>query len=258
MSGRPLIIAHRGASTYAPENTLAAFRKAVDAGADGIEIDVRLAADGVPVVIHDDTLTRTGLRNDRVADLTSGQLNCVDAGSWFDQKYPEHADPEFKTETVPTLDQVLKGLTGFTGLIYVELKVADHNFRDLTRSVCSVVRDSPLLPQIIIKSFKLAVISEVRCQLPAARTAALFAPQIMNFLRRPKHMIALAHEFGTNEISLHTTLVSRGLVKAATDAGFPVTVWTSDDKKWLRRCRRIGAAGLITNDPDRMLALRDG
>ena len=73
----PLIIAHRGASAHAPENTLASFRKAVEVGADGIELDVRLSKDGVPVVIHDATLTRTGGINNRVADLTAEQLSRV-------------------------------------------------------------------------------------------------------------------------------------------------------------------------------------
>jgi len=88
MDRGPLIIAHRGASAHAPENTLAALQLAVDAGAEGVEFDVRLARDGVPVVIHDETLARTALRPERVSDLTSDRLNQIDVGSWFNTKYP--------------------------------------------------------------------------------------------------------------------------------------------------------------------------
>jgi glycerophosphoryl diester phosphodiesterase len=79
----PLIIAHRGASAVAPENTIAAFRRAIEVGADGVEFDVRLARDGVPVVIHDSTLERTAGLKRGVSDLTSEELSQIDVGSWF-------------------------------------------------------------------------------------------------------------------------------------------------------------------------------
>jgi len=84
---RPLIIAHRGASARAPENTLAAFQMAIDAGAEGVEFDVRLAKDDVPVVIHDHDLKRVGSLNERVASLTSNELGRIDVGSWFNHRY---------------------------------------------------------------------------------------------------------------------------------------------------------------------------
>ena len=166
MSDLPLIIGHRGASAHAPENTLAAFQMAIDAGADGIEFDVQLAKDGVPVVIHDDNLKRTGSRPENVADLTSRQLVKIDVGSWFNAKFPKRAKAEFASETVPTLAQVLRLLKGFRGLIYIELKATDAGYRELAAAVCDVIRDSPLQEQMIVKSFKLAVIPEVRHLLP--------------------------------------------------------------------------------------------
>jgi glycerophosphoryl diester phosphodiesterase len=80
-TNNPLIIAHRGTSLIAPENTLAAFALAIESGADGIELDVRLSRDGVPVVIHDATLQRTGLRSEAVATLSAEHLATVDVGS---------------------------------------------------------------------------------------------------------------------------------------------------------------------------------
>jgi glycerophosphoryl diester phosphodiesterase len=256
MSALPLIVAHRGASHYAPENTLAAFKMAVDMGVDGVEFDVQLSRDGVPVVIHDATLERTGSRVVRVADLTSEALGKADVGSWFNTRHPKRAVADYAKETIPTLTQVLDLLTDFTGLIYIELKANDHDFRELATAVCDVIRSSPLLPQVIVKSFKLAVIPEVRCQLPYVKTAVLFAPQIMNFLRRRKMIVDIAHEFGADQISVHRSLLTRGLSNRAAEANMAVTIWTADKPIWLRRCSKLGVKALITNDPKRMLEAR--
>src|SRR5688572_21349320 len=94
----PLIIAHRGASAVAPENTLSAFKKAIDAGADGVEFDVRLSKDGVPVIIHDNNILRTTGVDQRVADLTAEQLSRLDAGSWFNAAHPAQAQAELAAE----------------------------------------------------------------------------------------------------------------------------------------------------------------
>ena len=99
----PLILGHRGASAIAPENTLAAFSQALSDGADGIEFDVRLSRDGVPVVIHDGTLNRTGSISGTVRDLTAAQLSEVDVGSWFSKRTGSQT---FAGERIPTLSQV--------------------------------------------------------------------------------------------------------------------------------------------------------
>ena len=257
MKQMPLIIGHRGASAHAPENTLAAFQMAIDAGADGVEFDVQLAKDGVPVVIHDATLKRTGGQKDGVVDLTSKELGKIDIGSWFNKKYPKRANPDFVQETVPTLAQTLRLLKSSDGLIYIELKATDADYRDLAKAVCDVIRDSPLLPRIIVKSFKLGAIPEIRHHLPQVLTAALFAPQIMDYLRRRKYIIAMAREFGAHQISLHHSLVTKNLTALATQAGMPVTIWTADNPKWIKRCQKLGIGALITNDPARLLNVCD-
>src|SRR4030095_15157968 len=105
MSAKPLIIGHRGASAIAPENTIAAFDLALKSGAEGIEFDVRLSRDEVPVIIHDDTLRRTGLRPERVSDLTVAELKQVNVGAWFSQRHEQRAD-EFVNQTIPTLEEL--------------------------------------------------------------------------------------------------------------------------------------------------------
>jgi glycerophosphoryl diester phosphodiesterase len=254
--GTPLVIAHRGMSAHAPENTFAAFQMAIDAGADGIEFDVQLAKDGVPVVIHDSNLKRTGRRSENIADLTSNQLGKIDVGSWFNAKHRKRARPEFESETVQTLTSVLTLLSGFKGRIYVELKCELTNFKPLAAAVAEIIRSSPLLPQMIIQSFRLAVIPEIRCLLPALATAALFEPSIVTILRRRTHIVAIAREFGADQLSLHHTLITAKLASLAAQTRMPIAVWTVNNAKWIARSKRLGIDGLITNDPARMLAGR--
>jgi glycerophosphoryl diester phosphodiesterase len=252
----PLIVAHRGASAHAPENTLAAFRAAIAAGADGIEFDVQLAGDGVPVVIHDFDLKRTASRSGRVSDLTSRQIAEIDVGSWFNANRPKRAKPEFASETVPTLAQLLDLLGGFAGIIYIELKCDETNFKPLAAAVCDLIRSSPMLPRMIVKSFRLGAIPEVRHLLPEVQTAALFEPSIMTVLRRRKHIIAIAREFGADQVSLHRSLATPYLCALAAKAQMPVTVWTVDNPKWLGLCKKRGIGAVITNDPHRMIQAR--
>ena len=121
----PLVIGHRGASALAPENTLIAFETALADGAAGIELDVRLARDGVPVVIHDSTLRRTGLREEAVASLASSELGQIDVGSWFNRAYPQKARADYSRQFVSTLDQVFDLLSKRhirSKIAYVEMK----------------------------------------------------------------------------------------------------------------------------------------
>ena len=254
MSTTPLIIGHRGASAQAPENTLAAFQLAIDQGADGVEFDVQIAADGVPVVIHDYDLPRTGGLDSKVSAMTSTELAKIDVGSWFNKKHKSHARDKFATERVPTLAQVLDLLKSTDGPIYGELKCETGEYRPLVRAVCEMIKDSPLIERMIIKSFRLAVIPEVKCHLPSVKTAALFEPTIMTILRQRSNIIEIAREFGADQISVHYSLASTKLAAAASNANMPVTIWTADNPKWVKKCKVRGIGSLITNDPQLMLA----
>lgn len=256
MTGRttavPLIIGHRGASALAPENTLAAFELAIADGADGIEFDVRLARDGVPVVIHDETLARTAGKELRVADLTSEELRKTDVGSWFNAAYPARANVRFAAQTIPTLAETLWFLKDFTGRIYIELKCDESDARALTEAVAREIADSPLLPQIVVKSFRLSVIPHFRQLCPGTRTAALFAPKIMTMLRKEKFIVNMAEEFGAEELSLHYSLATRALMAKARARNLHVTVWTLNHPVWVARGVKLGLYAIITNNPKRL------
>lgn len=253
----PFIIAHRGASAIAPENTIAAFKRAIESGAEGVEFDVRLSRDGVPVVVHDATLTRTAGINKRVVDLTAKQLSSVDVGSWFNSAYPAYARPEFSAEGIASLKTVLQLLEQLEGPIYIEMKCeTELDVSPLVDAVCCEIAGSPLLEQIIVKSFRLGVIPQARAVLPGVRTAALFAPKVMRLLRKEKYMINIAQELGADHLSVHKSLVSRKLVRKAEKFGMPVTAWTVDTRRWIPRAIKQGLFAVITNDPSRMLLAR--
>ena len=252
----PLIIAHRGDSAHAPENTLAAFRRAVEAGADGIEFDVRLTKDGEVVVFHDSSLNRIAGRKTKVIQSTAEGLRDVDAGSWFNRKKPALANAEFAREQIPTLAKTLAALEEFDGLLYIELKCREEDVERLSRAVCEVIRDSPLLPRIIVKSFKLNAIPLVREFCPDVRTAALFAPKVRSLLRTNKHLLDMAEETGADEVSIHYALATRKVCDEAARRGLDVVIWTADHPRWIRRGRELGLKAIITNDPAKMVANR--
>ena len=254
---KPLIIAHRGASALAPENTLAAFGKAIADGADGLEFDVRLTKDGEPVVFHDATLRRLSDRKNLVSSLTTAELQKIDVGSWFARRRTNQSGDDFSGERIPTLRALLDFLKDYKGLIYIELKCRESEIEKLSRAVCRIISDSPLLPQIIVKSFQLEVIPHIRRHCPKVKTGALFSPKILTILRKEKRLVNIADELGADMISVHFALATRKMMKKAEKLNLPVTIWTVDNPRWIKRAFDLGLFAVITNNPAILLAKRE-
>lgn len=221
----PLIIGHRGASAVAPENTLTAFKSAILAGADGIEFDVRLSGDGVPVIIHDDTLYRTHRLRERVANLSAKQLD--DLG-------------------VPSLRELFELMSENELLLCLEIKGSSA---ELAERCCELVREFSFAKRTIVECFDLAVIEKIR----GLHTAALFEPRIYTDQR----LIDRALVVGASVLALHHRLARASLVEKAKLAGLRVVVWTVDDPVWVARARSLGIEALITNDPANMIEAAD-
>ena len=263
MSLLPLILGHRGASAVAPENTLAAFSRAILDGADGIEFDVRLSRDGAPVVIHDASLRRTAGIDSQVGDLTSEQLQTIDVGSWFKRaltgnrgSYPE---PSYAGETIPTLAQVFDLFNSNNGYLYVEMKSDSDEGADLAAAVVRSVREADIAPRVVVESFDLTAITEIKRIDSGIRTAALFEPRLsrpISTVRRLK-MVDLALNTGAEEIAIHYTLAGASVVEKAQERGLETVVWTVDDPGWINRARRLGVKALISNDSALMLRRRN-
>lgn len=252
-----MIIGHRGASALAPENTLAAFSRALADGAAGVELDVRLARDGVPVVIHDATLRRTGFRKGVVADMTSVELSRTDVGSWFNRSHPSLARVEYLRQTVPPLAQVFALFKKGAGVIYVEMKTnkAEDTYAELASSVAQLVVEQRLGSRVVVVSFNLKAIARVKAINPSIATGALFEPTRNPVKTIRKHpMITAALDCGADQILLHRLIATKRLVSLAAENDLRPVVWTVDEPKWMRRRTSFGIHAVITNNPALMAA----
>jgi glycerophosphoryl diester phosphodiesterase len=257
MTSLPLILGHRGASAHAPENTLAAFSRAISDGADGIEFDVRLSRDGVPVVIHDATLARTGSIDRAVSDLTAAELQQIDVGSWFARDSQKHQI--FVGEKLPSLAQVFELFRENEGLLYIEMKCEPEEGPALAAEVVRLSRASGIAERVVVESFDHAAIAAVKSGDSGIRTAALFEPRLtrpISTVRRIR-MVDIALSVGADEIALHHTLAGARVVEKAKRAGLDVVIWTVDDPAWIGRARTLGVKALIANDPAMMLHHRN-
>ncbi len=254
-NNRPLIIGHRGSSAFAPENTMIAFRQSFEDGADGIEFDVQLSKDGVPVVIHDSTLKRTGGRNERVCDLSSDELCSVEVGSWFNRRFRLRAKDEFSNAVIPVLHEVFEEFSGKHFQLYVEMKLdKGDDYKALALATAKEIRKHEIQSQVVVESFELKAIKELKSIAPEIRTAALFEPKFLRLVRTKRRLIeeAIAHE--ADEIAPHFTLATKQMVKLANEANLKTVIWTSDNPVWVSRAVRFGIHAIITNKPALMIA----
>lgn len=222
---KPKIIAHRGASAAAPENTIAAFQQALDLHADGIELDVMLTADKQLVVIHDDTVDRTTNGSGRVADMTLEEIRALDAG---------------EGEKVPTLSEVLDAFGGKL-LINIELKNYTSIFDTLPVEVSKLIESYGLIEDVLISSFNPFNISRVRRRIPDAKLGLITQPgQAQRWIWR---------FFEYDSLHPHFTDVDAILVSALHARNRKVNVWTVDDPQEIKRLVDLQVDGIITNDP---------
>lgn len=236
----PLVIGHRGAAGHAPENTLASFAKAVELGADAIECDVQLSADGVPVVIHDATLDRTTNGRGPVAARSAAELRALDAGAWFDAR--------FAGERIPTLAEVLDWARGRTRVV-VELKQGPVYDQRLPERVVEVIRAVRAEADTLVIAFDHEAVRRVGAVEPALLTGVLYAA-------RPLDPVALAWSAGATVILPHWHFATADHVAVAHEAGLGIAPWTVDDAATAAQLFALGVDALSSNYPERLVAAR--
>lgn len=224
------LMAHRGNSALAPENTLAAFAKALDSRPEWIELDVHLSADGQVVVMHDRTVDRTTNGTGALAELTLAQIKALEAGSWF--------GAEFAGELVPTLAEVVE-LVGDRSRLNVEIKLAADN-PGAPQQVVEVLRQGGVLAASMISSFDLEAVLEVR-ELTPEPALALITGRATDLDR--------AREAGLPWLNLHAAATTEALLQQAREAGIAVTVWTVDSPAQMEHFASLGVEALCTNAP---------
>ena len=226
----------------------------MNVGADGIELDVRLARDGVPVVIHDATLRRTGLKAGSIGRLDSKQLADIDVGTWFNQANPKLARSVYGEEGVPALAQVFELFRKRPATIYLEMKTEKDDGTELAHAVVKLVKDFRFQDRVVVVSFDLLALARLKSMESSIRTGALFGSTWIGHRHAAENILAAIADCGADELLLNRLLARRRLVKRAQDADLPVTVWTVDDVKWVERARLLTLHALITNQPAKLLA----
>jgi glycerophosphoryl diester phosphodiesterase len=247
--GGLLIIGHRGASALAPENTHASFERAFQDGADGIEFDVRLASDGVPFVFHDPTFERTVGIYGEADSLSSTTLEKFHVGAWFNERYPDRARGSYEWgEKIPLLAQVFERYGSH--LLYAEMKCEDAGRQPaLAQAVVELIHKHGLASRVVVKSFALDSLREVKRLAPGIRTAALFGRSWPHPLVPSARILSEAEACGADEISLHHSLLRRATVEEARRSGFEVLTWTVNSSTRLRRAVALNLRAVITDQP---------
>ncbi|MFQ3591865.1 MAG: glycerophosphodiester phosphodiesterase [Gemmataceae bacterium] len=229
------IIAHRGASWDAPENTVASFREAWKQNADGGELDVHLTKDGKLVVIHDATLQRTSGLPDKVRDLTLEEICKLDAGKWKDAK--------FAGEKYPTLEQMLA--TRPAGKkVYVELKSGPEAVPELIRVLDAAKVPADLTPVISFNAEVIAAFKKERPKHPAYWIVALTP------FSTAEKLIERAKQIKADGLDLSARpMLDAAFAKKVKEAGLRLDVWTVNDAEVARRMVEIGVQGITTDRP---------
>ena len=238
----PMVFAHRGASAYAPENTLSAFKLAADLGAQAIELDVKLTADGEVIVLHDQTLNRTTNGRGDIRHFTLAQIRKLDASGKF--------VPNFIGEQIPTLQEVFDLLGGNLSL-NIELTNYASPLDDLVPRVATLVKQFHLEESILFSSFLPKNLVQIRQLCPETPNGLLTLPGWKGwFYRLPFH-------FWIPFEALHPAAadVSPALVSRFHQAGKRIHAWTVNDEKEMVRLIEMGVDGLFTDDPKRALCI---
>jgi glycerophosphoryl diester phosphodiesterase len=216
---------------------MAAFEKAAELDADGIECDVHLSADGVPVVIHDFAVDATTDGSGRVAQMTLARLKQLDAGMRF--------DPAYAGERIPTLEEVLRAF-GSRLLLNVELKSVGVRDDGLERAVLATVKQQALESRVLLSSFNPFSLRRAKRIAPRVRVGLLYAPGLPLFFSHAWLAFLFPHAARHPE----HTMVDARYMRRARRRGYRVHAWTVDDPGEMRRLIGLGVDGIITNVPD--------
>jgi len=237
---RLLNIAHRGASAYAPENTLASIQKAMEMGADMIELDLHQTKDGVPVVLHDPSLWRTAGIRRNVGSLTLKEIKKLDVGSWF--------NPKFKTQRIPTLQEILEMVQDRV-VLNLELKQGTSPYPKFTENIIHLLNEVHLFSKTLISSFHHATIQKIRKEFPEAFLGYL------SHREATSKIFSSAVDLKTYSLHIPFRKVTPALLEKSHSGGFRVFCYTVNNPDEMKRFLKMGVDGVFTNYPDRLSKL---
>lgn len=236
------LFAHRGAKSFAPENTLSAFKKAVESGADGIELDVHLSQDGFIVVMHDENVDRTTNGKGEIKELSLAEIKKLDAGSWFDEK--------FKDEKVPTLEEVLETLheLKFTGELNIELKTDKNNYEGIEEKVSGLLRSVKWTFTYIYSSFSFSSLEKMYSVEPSAEYAYIMENDTEKMLQAEKTPFISGIHPNVSWFLKNAEIIEKSTKK--------FRVWRTEDDQTLFKLFKENPEGIFTNDPKKAIELK--
>lgn len=235
------IIAHRGWSGSYPENTMLAFKKAEEAGADGIELDVHLSKDGEVMIIHDEALIRTAGRSGVVSDYTRCELESISAG--------KTQRDEYGFTPIPALEEFLDFLKGTSMMTNIELKTAPTYYPGIEEKTLALVKRFGLEDRIIFSSFNWLSVIKLKGLAPNIPGGLLIdSPKIENIGYQ-------IHDLSLDAYHPGFKLLDDSAVRDCKEHSVDINVWTVNEEEDMKRCIAWDVAGLITNHPDKAIAL---
>ena len=238
------VTAHRGASGYAPENTVSAIKKALAIGVDRIEIDVQQTSDGVVVLLHDKTLNRTTNANGKVGEMTFAQLKEVRANAEFENEFPN--------ELIPTLEQVFKLLDGTTEFV-IEIKAGDKTYPGIEDNVAALIKKYKAEKWALVHSFNDKVLERLHKNYPSIRLQKLFVSYSGGLMLDFKlHAINLSEYDYVEGFGISLSSAKKKLIDKIHALDKKVHVWTVNDQADIQRMIDLGVDGIISNYPDKV------
>jgi len=242
------VIAHRGGSNLAPENTRAAFQNAINLGVDMIEIDVEQTIDSVVVVIHDTKVDRTTNGTGRVDSLSYSYVKTLDAGSWFDNKY--------ENEKILTLDETLQLINGRV-ILLIEIKDGSERYPGIEQRTVDAIKKFDAHSWTIVQSFNKKAIERVSLLDKEIETYYVIGSGFKQYYKELRSQIDKDPSIrsGFNGIAVHHRMLSAASVDSLKQFGLGVYTWTVDKPEEMKKMIDLDVDGIITDSPDILIDL---
>ncbi|WP_217586645.1 glycerophosphodiester phosphodiesterase [Lentibacillus saliphilus] len=237
-----MIIAHRGASEQAPENTMPAFDLAWRMGSEGIETDVQLTKDNVPILIHDERINRTTNGRGYVKDYTYHELIQLDSGQWF--------NPSFSGTKIITLEQFLNWIKDKPLYLNIELKNNKIDYKGLELAVLELIAHYKVANRTTLSTFNPNSVNRLHKLNPTIDSALLLSK------RKSSNLVQHAKALGANALHIKYRMLTPEIVEACRRESMALRVYTVNSSKHMLRCFQLGCTAIFTDIPDKALHFR--
>ncbi|MGG3573965.1 glycerophosphodiester phosphodiesterase [Bacillus gobiensis] len=247
-------VSHRGASGYAPEHTLVSYEKGEKMHGDYIEVDLQMTKDGKLIAMHDETVDRTTNGTGRVKDYTLAQIKQLDAGSWFNEAYPQYANPDYEGLKVPTLEEVFQKF-GKNAKYYIETKSPDV-YPGMEKELLRLVNKYDINKDtLLVQSFSSLSLLKMHELDPSVKLVQLLSYKSNAVITDAE--IAAIKEYAVGVGPNHTYL-NQEYVRKVVDSGLEIHPYTVNDKGRMKQLIDWGVTGMFTNFPDQLHEVKKG